>query len=173
VADRYPQTNIPTEAQLRERGWIDANGQVAAKTFVSIYVGDYDSSAWLYERMPDLWDDPARGSVPMGWAFNPTLQNRFPVGLVYARKTATPNDTFITGDSGAGYLNPGYLDGIRKWSGLPSGLEAWVEHSEPYYRRWDLRVTGFVIDGNAPGMDLDVKKAYARFSPGDGAGHHR
>jgi len=85
--------------------------------------------------------------------------------LAYTRKTASPMDTFITGDSGAGYLNPGYLDTPRKWSGLPSGIAAWEAFSTPLYKRWDLRITGFVIDGNAPAMSERVKEAYARFSP--------
>ena len=66
-----------------------------------------------------------RGSVPLGWAFDPEIADRFPVGLHYARTTATANDTFISGDSGYGYLNPGGLVPPRKWSDLPSGLPAW------------------------------------------------
>jgi len=161
---RYP-LHRPTDSDLRAKGFLDANGRVAPRVYVTIYVGDYDSAAWLYQRMPDLWNDPARGTIPLGWAFDPTLEDRFPVGLAYARKTATPNDTFVTGDSGAGYLNPGYLVPPRRWSDLPSGLPAWEAHSRRYYRRWDLGITGFVIDGNAPAMSEAVKEAYARFSP--------
>ncbi|HEY0866883.1 MAG TPA: hypothetical protein VGE01_05880 [Fimbriimonas sp.] len=136
------------------------------KFYAAFYVGDYDSAAWLYRMMPELWDDPNRGAVPLSWAFNPNLADRFPVGMHRARETATPNDVFITGDSGAGYLNPGYLVPPRKWSELPSGLDAWIEHCRPYYRRWGLEVTGFVIDGNAPEMSDAVRKAYAKLSPG-------
>ena len=166
LADRYPQTNRPTEATLRARGYLDGSGNVSPRNYVAIYVGDYDSAAWLYQRLPAIWDDPARGQVPLGWAFNPALAERFPVGLAYTRATASPNDTFIAGDSGFGYLNPGYLVPPRKWSGLPSGLGAWEAVCREGYRRWDLRVTGFVIDGNAPPMSAAVKAAYARFSPG-------
>jgi hypothetical protein len=166
LAMAYPQGSHPTEAVLRAKGDLDSQGHVVSKNYAAIYAGDYDSSAWLYERMPDLWDDPARGSVPLGWAFNPTLDARFPVGLARARATATPNDTFITGDSGAGYLNPGSLVPPRRFSGLPSGLAAWEEHSRRAYARWDLTVTGFIIDGDAPPMSEAVKEAYARFSPG-------
>src|SRR5208337_3261544 len=54
----------------------------------------------------------------------------------------------------------------RRWSGLPSGLEAWERLCTDGYRRWDLRVSGFVIDGNAPAMSEAVQAAYSRFSPG-------
>jgi len=164
--DRYPQKSIPTEAQLHARGFLDAGGKVVPHNYASIYVGDYDSAAWLYQTMPRIWDDPNRGSVPLGWAFDPEIADRFPLGLHYARATASANDTFISGDSGYAYLNPGGLVPPRKWSDLPSGLPAWEALCTQAYRRWDLRVTGFVIDGFSPRMNAQVKSTYARFSPG-------
>jgi hypothetical protein len=106
-----------------------------------------------------------RGEIPLGWAFNPVLSYRFPVGMHYTRQTASENDTFVTGDSGAGYINPGYLVPERSYSGLPSGLEEWTRHSEREYEQWDLTLTGFVIDGYGPPMNDEVKAAYAGFSP--------
>lgn len=158
---RYEQKNVPTRDSLRQDGLLDARTPC-----VAFYVGDYDSAAWLYEMMPSLWDDPVRGQIPLGWAFNPALELRFPVGLTYARRTASALDTFVAGDSGAGYVNPGLLDGERPWSGLASGLDRWVRYSKPLLERWDLRLTGFVIDGNAPAMNDRVKRAYAKLSPG-------
>jgi hypothetical protein len=160
----YPQKNLPCESELRAKGYIDRTGKVAVRNFASIYVGDYDSAAWLYQTAPRIWDDPNRGKIPLGWAFNPALAQRFPVGLANCRATATANDTFIAGDSGFGYLNPGYLTPPRRWSGLPSGLDAWERLCAKGYRQWDLRVTGFVIDGNAPPMSEAVSAAYGRFS---------
>lgn len=162
---RYPQPNLPVKPSLTAKGYLMPDGSVAKKAFVAMYVGDYDSAAWLYQMMPKVWDDPARGTIPLGWAFNPDLEARFPTGLVYARDTATPNDTFVSGDSGAGYLNPGFLDPLRKWSGLPSGLSAWEALSRRLFRRWDLGIVGFVIDGYAPPMDEATKLAYSRFAP--------
>lgn len=162
---RYPQPNRPTRQSLIERGYLRPDGTVVSKAYVTFYVGDYDSAAWLYTTMPDNWDDPARGSVPLGWAFNPALEARFPTGLVYARETATPNDFFVAGDSGAGYLNPGDLEPPRLWSGLPSGLAAWEAFNRRLFRRWDLGIVGFVIDGYAPAMNPATREAYARFAP--------
>lgn len=70
----------------------------------------------------------------------------------------------MAGDSGAGYLNPGYLTPPRPHSGLESGLAAWERHCTAFYRRWDLDVTGFVIDGFASGLSLEGRDAYARVS---------
>ena len=85
--------------------------------------------------------------------------------MVYARDNKTPNDHFITGDSGAGYLNPGALQTPRKFSGLPSGIDTWKAHCQKYYRLWDVKLTGFIIDGDAPAMNGQVKAAYSQFSP--------
>ncbi len=166
LAKHYPQMNLLTLSSLKNEGLVQSDGDVAPKVYVGIYVGDYDSSAWLYQKLPELWTDKTRGEIPIAWAFNPNLSLRFPVGMAYTRETATRNDSFTTGDSGAGYLNPGYLDPPRKWSDLPSGLGDWVTHCERFYDRWDLRVTGFIIDGNAPPMDKATLEAYAHFSPG-------
>ncbi|GAA4991596.1 GxGYxYP domain-containing protein [Actinopolymorpha pittospori] len=161
----YPQRPRPDVEELRARGYVDPDGTLVPRRYVTFYVGDYDSAAWLYQVMPYLWDDPGRGSIPLNWAFNPNLAARIPVALERARRTATPNDTFVAGDSGAGYINPGMLAEPREFSGLPSGVDAWREHCRPHYSRWDLTVTGFVIDGYAPGMDEATMRAYADFSP--------
>ena len=92
--------------------------------------------------------DPARGQVPLGWAFNPNLADRAPQVLAYAYRHATTNDFFIAGDSGAGYLNARALT-VRPDSRLPSGLEAWRAHCQRWYARWDMTITGFVLDGAA------------------------
>lgn len=166
LAPAYPQQPQPTRERLIERGILDPDGRIPRAGFVAHYVGDYDSAAWLYRELPRHGRDPARGRVPLSWAFNPNLAERFPLGMAWARERATTNDWFIAGDSGAGYLNPGYLTPPRPHSGLPSGLAAWERHCASFYRRWDLAVTGFVIDGFARGLSPEALEAYARFSPG-------
>lgn len=164
LKEKYPQ-KLPTIADLKAKGFITQDGKVAPKSYMTIYVGDYDSAAWLYHRIPDLWDDPVRGQIPLGWAFNPNLADRFAPGMAYTRKTASANDYFVAGDSGAGYLNPGHLQEPREYSGLPSGVNVWAEHCRKYYEQWDLSVTGFIIDGYAPETNDEVKDAYTTFSP--------
>lgn len=162
---RYPQSPKPTRERLIEAGILEADGRIPRRGFVAHYVGDYDAAAWLYRELPRLWRDPARGRTPLSWAFNPNLAERFPFGMAWARQRATTNDWFVAGDSGAGYLNPGYLTPPRPHSGLPSGLAAWERHCTEFYRQWDLTLTGFVIDGYARGLSPEGLDAYARFSP--------
>lgn len=135
-----------------------------AKTYVLVYMGDYDASAWLSRNIPNVWDDPARGAITMAWAFNPNLCDRVPYVFDHVFATKTEQDWFIGGDSGAGYLNPNLLTGDRLGSGLPDALDLWVAHNEKYYTRFDYSITGFVINGFHGDMPLKVQEAYAKFS---------
>lgn len=163
LKESYPQ-KLPTLDDLKAKGYITPEGKVAPKFYAAPYVGDYDSTAWIYQRIPDMWSDPARGSIPLGWAFDPNLSDRFGPGMAYVRKTKSANDFFVAGDSGAGYLNPMYLMEPRKWSKLPSGIDVWTKHCQKYFKRWDVSITGFIIEGDAPPTSDKVMDAYAKFS---------
>ena len=155
---RYKQNPRPAKRSLE------------SKTYVLVYMGDYDAAAWISQAMPTIWDDPARGQLPIAWAFNPNLADRVPYVFDYIYRTKTAQDWFIGGDSGAGYLNPNALTGDRFGSGLPDGLDLWVRHNIRWYRRFDYSITGFIINGFSGGkVTLPVAEAYTRFSP-DGAG---
>jgi len=160
LAENYKQNPRPPRRDLEE------------KTYVLVYMGDYDSAAWLSRHIPSIWDDPARGEMPIAWAFNPNLSDRVPYVFDHIYKTKTSNDWFIAGDSGAGYLNPTLLSGERLGSGLPDALDLWVEHNQYYYQKFDYSITGFIINGFHPKMPLETQKAYAKLSS-DGVGSQR
>jgi len=161
-----PQNAKPTRRSLKAAGILDSKGRIRPKSYVAHYVGDYDAAAWLYWKIPRFWNDPQRGQVTLSWAFNPSLCRRFPLGMLWTRQSRTERDFFVAGDSGAGYLNPGYLSEPRPHSNLPSGVNAWEKHCKRLYKQWDITVTGFVIDGYARGLSREGLDAYARFSPG-------
>jgi hypothetical protein len=140
------------------------------KTYILYYMGDYDSAAWLSRMTPSIWNDPARGMIPLMWPYNPNLSDRAPHVFDYVYRTRTKNDFFAAGDSGAGYLNPTFLLEPRVHSDLPSAMDVWVEHNLKYYNRFDLSITGFIINGHKP-ITPEVQRAYALFSP-DGVGHN-
>lgn len=164
--DQFEQHWVTPE-ELARRGYLNRDGSIKfdGRDFIIFYVGDYDSAAWLYQMAPRFWEDSARGQVPMMWSISPVLERRVGMVMAHMRKTATANDYFVAADNGAGYLNPGMLQEPRPVSGLPSGLDAWAQHSLPLYQRWGMTITGFVIDGYAPGLNEDGLNCYARFSP--------
>lgn len=166
LKEKYEQPWV-TKPDLIKRGYLTADGKVnfMGRQFFVFYVGDYDASSWLSQTTPTIWDNSDRGKVPLMWSISPVLEERVPMALDYRRKTATENDYFAAADNGAGYLMPGMLQEPRPISGLPSGLENWVAHNKPYYKRWDISITGFIIDGHAPGLNKKGLDAYAEFSP--------
>lgn len=166
LREEYKQSWI-THEELKRRGYLDENGRVDIRdrNFMVFYVGDYDASSWITQRTPTIWDDPERGKLPLMWCISPVLQERVPMVMHNFRATASENDYFAAADNGAGYLMPGMLQEPRPLSGLKSGLDAWASHCKPYYTRWGLTVTGFVIDGFAPGLSGEGLDCYASFSP--------
>ncbi len=167
LPDRLVQNRPPTRAELEQRGYIDSEGKVGKYNFVYHYLGDYDSAAWMYHRLPELWRNPARGQVPSGWAFNPNLIERLPIAFEWCYDTKSDNDYFLAGDSGAGYTNPTQLIPPREPSGLPSGVQAWINHNIPYYRRLNYSLTGFIINGFRGELTNESNGMYLPFS-GDG-----
>ena len=166
LEERYSQPWV-THEELKQRGLLTEDGKVDVKgrNFLIFYVGDYDASSWVSQFTSLTWDDPNRGKVPMMWAISPVLQERVPHVLHNFRKTATKNDYFVASDNGAGYLSPGMLQEPRPISGLPSGLQSWAEHCKPYYEKWGLSITGFIVDGYAPGLNWEGMECYRSFSP--------
>ena len=171
LKERYRQPNPkPSRANWQRGGYLTAEGKVTPKLYVGYYVGDYDAPSWLYKAVAAFFSDPQRGQVPLGWAFDPNLADRVPQALAYAYRHATTNDFFIAGDSGAGYLNPRALT-VRPDSNLPPALGIWTEHCERFFKRWDMSITGFMLDGAAGASTPEEFSAYKRFSP-DGCGNH-
>lgn len=168
LANASAYAHFPLQKHYRQNPR-PAKRPLEPKTYVLVYMGDYDSAAWLSSSISNVWDDPARGTMPIAWAFNPNLADRVPYVFDYVYRTKTPNDWFIAGDSGAGYLNPNLLAGSRLGSGIPGALPLWIRHNKAYFKRFDYSITGFVINGFHGTMPLHVQKAYAQFSP-DGVG---
>lgn len=162
----YRQKWITVE-ELKQKGYLNERGEVEfrGRNFFIFYVGDYDAASWVYQTTSTIWDDPNRGKVPLMWCISPVLQERVPMALHYRRTTATENDYFAAADNGAGYLNPGMLQEPREISSLPSGLNTWRKHCKKYYDRWSITITGFVIDGYAPGLNKEGLNCYEFFSP--------
>jgi hypothetical protein len=76
--------------------------------YVSFTISDGDNLQYSQHRMLRLWSDGSRGSVPIGWTISPVLLQAAPAMLAYYFSTARPQDEFIAGPSGAGYMFPSH-----------------------------------------------------------------
>lgn len=160
---RYTQPLPPMPGELKDRGLLDAEGNVVPKSYLLHYVGDYDSAAWLNTGMPQHWD-VGRGATVIPWAVNPNLSDRAPHVFEYQYRTRTGLDHFMAGDSGAGYVNPTQLFPPRSPSGLASGEALWQRHCRPCYGRFGLSFTGFLINGLAGPVSAAAEAMYRPFS---------
>ena len=46
-------------------------------------MADYDSATPLYQFLPNHWDDPNRGKIPLAWGINPNLIETYPDVVSY------------------------------------------------------------------------------------------
>eukprot|EP00050_Salpingoeca_kvevrii_P017165 m.62488 g.62488 ORF g.62488 m.62488 type:complete len:745 (+) comp7403_c0_seq4:45-2279(+) len=163
LPERFVQNPKPQLSDLQAKGFVDSHGKVVTKSYAFWYAGDYDSAAWLYSQLLPRWNDTARGKVPIGWAVDSELSLRFPViySLLYDSRSAL--DTFIAGDSGAGYLNPTKLLPPRD-SKLPSGADTWIRWNQAYYQQFDISFSGFLINGDAGPLTAAALDMYTSFS---------
>ncbi len=132
--------------------------------YFTFYGGDYDSAAWLKQWVAEFWKDQARTTLPIHWAFNPNLSERAPMVFDYIHEYVSDNDFFTAGDTGAGYVIPAALYENCSLRHLPDGSEDWAAYCKYYYNKFDLDITGFIINGHYP-LTREIMKTFAEISP--------
>jgi len=60
-----------------------------------------------------VWTKPGRGLLPFGWQVTMNWSRYSPAALEYFHESATPNDYFIGGLSGPGYMYPNHIPADR------------------------------------------------------------
>ncbi len=76
------------------------------KIYLSLTMVEGDNIQYNQHRMRQIWDDPGRGLVPLGWSISVLLLDIAPAMLSYFQQTQTVNDLLVAGPSGAGYTYP-------------------------------------------------------------------
>jgi hypothetical protein len=91
-----------------------------SKVYVSWIMSDGDNLPVLTNHnFPQLWRQPDRGKIPMGWSVSPAALNLIPDVVDWYYAHATPDDYFLGAVSGVGYTYPDlygkrYREPIRK-----------------------------------------------------------
>jgi hypothetical protein len=101
--------------------------QLANKIYLSLTMVEGDNIQYDQHRLRQMWDDPVRGQVPLGWSISVLLLDIAPAMLGYFQRTQTANDLLVAGPSGAGYTYP------VMWSA--SALPKYMKRSGAYMQR--------------------------------------
>jgi hypothetical protein len=102
------------------------------KIYLSLTMVEGDNIQYDQHRMRQMWDDPARGQVPVGWSISVLLMDIAPAILSYFQQTQTVNDLLVAGPSGAGYTYPAV------WPA--SALQSFTKRSGDYMKRSGMKV---------------------------------
>ena len=132
-----------------------ASPTLQKKAYICIQTGDYDSSTPLYDFLPQYWNDPNRGKIPLTWGINPNQLESYPDLMAYFYSTATPADTFAADASAAGYMNPSRI--------AHESLPLFVKHNQRLFREADMTIASMVLDRTPPSSE--VKDAFQQFAP--------
>jgi len=130
---------------------------VSPKAYVSFTISDGDNLQYDQHRMAQLWQDPARGSIPIGWTISPALVRVAPALAAYYARTATPNDELVAGPSGAGYMLPSYWPAER--------LPAFLQLTGELMQEMNLRVIEALDTGSFLSMafvNQSLQQVYAK-----------
>lgn len=111
ASDHFTNLEIWTAVQpqrITVPGAVIEVPQPENKVYVSFTMSDGDNLQYCQHHLLRLWQDPARGSLPIGWTFSPVLLQAAPAMAAYYMRTMTQNDELIAGPSGGGYMFPSH-----------------------------------------------------------------
>ncbi len=117
------------------------------KAYIAIFISDGDNIQYTQRALRRIWDRSAstRGKIPLNWTIAPGLVDIGPALLNYYYTTATPQDCFVSGPSGLGYLIPfNTLDEpgapVGNYLQAPDRMDGYAKLTQTYLQRAGLRV---------------------------------
>lgn len=109
-----------------------------------------------------VWTKPGRGKLPFSWQVTMNWTKFTPAALEYFHESATPNDYFIGGLSGPGYMYPNHIPADRFPALMKEANELMAQLDEHVMEIMD----NSAADGNVGNTDLTketVDRYYAAF----------
>ena len=115
----------------------------AGKHYVSIVLSDGDNLTWhtgQFTTDHKYYNNKYRGDFPISYGINPAMIDLAPEIIRKEYAAATPNDEFITGVSGAGYINShDYAD-----------MKTFARQTNHYMARCDMNVLNLLDNSVSP-----------------------
>lgn len=123
------------------------------KIYVTWTFGEGDNLQYTQHRMRVLWDDPARGQVPINWTASPLMIDATPAILNHYRRTATANDCIVAGPSGVGYFYP------QPWP--DAGFAEFLQRTYPYVEKSGMTIPYVLNRADHKNLPLSAEEAAA------------
>ena len=124
-----------------------------SKYYVTFETNEGDTPRIVLSAFGSSWASPQRGSIPVAWAVDALLSERFPALMDFYASTATSNDSFIGGVAGAGYVHLGALDEAQ--------LEAYATRAGRLFKEYMPKDAPADTFGWANWSSLDTYKKFA------------
>ena len=124
------------------------------KIYVTFTFSEGDNLQYMQHHMRRLWEDPARGQVPLNWSVSPRALDFAPALLDFYLRTRTAQDCLVAGPSGAGYCYP------NAWPAAE--LRTFTRQTAEAMRRLGLEVIWILnrVAGASADLPSEVVRAY-------------
>ncbi len=110
------------------------------KIYVAWIMSDGDNLPVLTNgNFPQFWQNPLRGTIPIGWSVSPSAALLIPDIVSYYYQTATPLDQFVGAVSGVGYTYPDYYGTRFRSSYREEVWKGFLNQTRLGYQRMDLQ----------------------------------
>ena len=121
-----------------------------SKVYVSFVITESgDSPAyWQYVQL-QVWSDPNRGKIPIGWSLGPPVVDMMPSVLEWFYRNAAPNDYFYAGLSGTFYVHP-YRELFTKTKKPAAAWREYLSDIQYYIDMLKLQQVGLYTDAWIP-----------------------
>lgn len=124
-----------------------------------------DSPGYLQDLQPSVWDDPARGALPINWCMGAPVQDLLPTVAEYFFERATANDHLYMAISGAGYVHP-YRSFMARTADPAHGWRDYLALTSRFMQCVGFRELGLYTDAWKPYDRARFDSITVRFAEG-------
>jgi hypothetical protein len=124
-----------------------------------------DAASYLVNRQYQIWQDPARGQVPVNWCIGPSIAELMPPVAEHYLREATPLDHLFCALSGAGYVHP-YRSFLTRTGDPEAAWRHYLGQTARLMGRMGLRDLGLYTDAWRPFDRAAMDPTTMRFAEG-------
>jgi hypothetical protein len=124
-----------------------------------------DAPSYVQSRQYEVFQDKARGAVPINWSLGPAIFDLAPTIAAYYYEQASPNDYIYMAISGAGYCHP-FRGLFSKTHEPEKNWDTYLEKTKRYLNQMQCRDMGLYTDAWKPYVRSDADAIVMRFLKG-------